>query len=87
MLFLNEEELSKEEREKLDDDEFGLPKERKFPLNDAEHVRKAIQFFYHAKDSKKEELAKNILDKAEEYDVKISDDSEVGKYIKENDLD
>jgi hypothetical protein len=86
MLFLNEEELSKEEREKLDDDQFGIPEKRKFPLHDEEHVRKAIQFFYHAKGKDKEILAKNIIKKADEYDINISDDSELGEYIEKNDL-
>jgi len=86
MLFLNEKELSKEEREKLDDDDFGLPEKRKYPIHDKTHIRSAIQMFKHCKEEDKEELAKNIKKEADENDINISKDSALGKYIEENDL-
>jgi len=52
--------LSAKDRKKLDTSQFGLPEKRKYPLNDEEHVRKAIQMFSYAKGKDKVILAKNI---------------------------
>ena len=38
-------ELSEKHRDKLDEDQFAFPKERKEPLNNASHVRNAIARF------------------------------------------
>lgn len=38
-------ELSEAQRDKLDEDQFAFPKERKEPLNNASHVRNAIARF------------------------------------------
>ena len=38
-------ELSEKQRDKLDEDQFAFPKERKEPLNNASHVRNAIARF------------------------------------------
>ena len=39
--------LPAKERNKLPDSAFGLPKERKFPLHDAKHVKLAVKMFGH----------------------------------------
>jgi len=38
-------ELNEAQRDRLDEDKFAFPKERKEPLNDADHVRNAMARF------------------------------------------
>ena len=57
---LNEEKLSTEDRNNLKEKTFGLPDERKFPLNDEKHVMSAIGYFRTCPKEKKAELARNI---------------------------
>lgn len=66
--------LSTEDRNKLDSKLFGLPKERKYPLNDEEHIRKAIQFFNFCPKTKRNELATNINKRIRDMDLKIEVD-------------
>ena len=63
--------LSTEERKDLKVDDFGLPNERKYPLTDEEHVRKAIQFFKYCPDVNRKELATNINKKLKKFDMKV----------------
>lgn len=63
--------LTSEQLKALPDDMFGLPKQRKYPMPDKEHVIKAIQFFRYCPDKDKPELAKNINKKAKEYGLKV----------------
>lgn len=70
-------------RNKLPDSEFGIPRLRKYPLNDEKHVRMAISMFSHCKDPKdKALLAKKIFAKVEELkmDVKIGKNTELYEY-------
>jgi len=75
--------LSSEHRNDLPDSEFGLPKERKFPLNDENHVRSAITFFKYAKPNQRRELAKNINLRLKKFDmsVNVSENNPFYKYI------
>lgn len=79
---INEATLTSKERNALSDKHFGLPKERKYPLTDKEHVTKAIQFFKFAPANKKSELANNINKRAKELgmSVKLGKDSLFRKY-------
>ena len=70
LLFLSES-LSAKDRKKLKDSDFGLPKQRKFPLHDKEHVKAAIKMFHFCKDKDKKELAGHILSTAKKYDIKV----------------
>ena len=63
--------LTAEQLKALPDSMFGLPKERKYPMPDEEHVRKAIQFFRYCEESKRSELAKNINRRAKELKMKL----------------
>jgi hypothetical protein len=77
-------ELSEKQRDKLDDDQFAFPKERKEPLNNASHVRNAIARFDQVKgvsDSERDEAWKRIKKAAKKYDVEVSETSwhELGK--------
>jgi hypothetical protein len=79
---LTESKLESEDRDTLPPSVFGLPEERKYPLNDELHVRKAIQFFNFCHPSKKSKLAKNINKQAIKFGmkIKISKSSSFYKY-------
>ena len=74
--------LSTEDRNGLEDDIFGLPKERKYPLNDETRIRKAIQFFKYCPHKDRNELATNINKRLRETGLKIqvSEDNPFYKY-------
>ena len=77
-------ELSEKQRDKLDDDQFAFPKERKEPLNNASHVRNAIARFDQVEgvsDHERDEAWKRIKKAAKKYDVEVSEKSwhELGK--------
>jgi len=63
--------LSTEDRKELKDSDFGLPKERAYPMTDATHVHAAEAYFRHASEKEKPELARNILKKAKEFGVDV----------------
>lgn len=68
-VILNEDALSKSEKESLEDYEFGIPEKRQYPLNDETRIRKAIQFFGYCKASYKNTLADNIIRRIIELDL------------------
>jgi hypothetical protein len=77
-------ELSEKQRDKLDDDQFAFPKERKEPLNNASHVRNAIARFDQVEgvsDSERDEAWKRIKKAADKYGVEVHEKSwhELGK--------
>lgn len=76
------ESLTVAQRNKIPTSKFGIPELRLFPLDTKKHVRSAVTLFHKADDKYKAELAKNILDAIEDFnlDIEISDDSELGKY-------
>ena len=63
---IQEAKLSTDDRNDLDDSQFGIPELRKYPLTDEKHVLQAVRFFNKAPDEYKEELAKNIVKRAKE---------------------
>lgn len=78
--------LTSKERKALSDEVFGLPKDRKYPLTDEAHVRKAIQYFKFCAPGKRNELSKNINARAKELnmELEISKDSTFYKYADKN---
>lgn len=64
--------LNTDERRDLENSDFGLPRQRAFPMPDAAHVRAAESYFRYAPDEDKTELARNILKKAQEFGVVIN---------------
>lgn len=73
-------------RSDLKDSEFGLPKLRKYPMPDKDHVLSAIKFFNYVSPENEKELAKNIKKKMKQYNVSsdhIGDKNRLKKYIKE----
>ena len=78
------ESLTKKERDKIPGEQFGLPKERKFPLDSKKHVLSAINLFGHCEESKRKELAHNILGAMDSYGMSrdiIGPKSKINNYI------
>lgn len=77
-------ELSDKQRDKLDEDQFAFPKERKEPLNNADHVRNAMARFDQVEgvsDSERDEAWKRIKRAADKYGIEVKEKSwrELGK--------
>ena len=71
--YLQESALTAKDRKNIPDEHFGLPSQRKFPLNDSKHVKYAIQMSGHVKDKKElKTLAENIARRAQELDMDIT---------------
>lgn len=75
--------LNSKERNELKDSDFGIPEKRKYPLIDADHVRSAISYFNKCEPKYRKTLAKNIKSKAKQFNVEISKDNPINKYLKE----
>lgn len=76
--------LSTKERNQLDETQFGLPDERKYPLIDKKHVQSAISYFFKCPEKDRHELAINIQKAAKKFGVEIGPDTEVAKYLNES---
>ncbi len=77
-------ELSEKQRDKLDENQFAFPKERKEPLNNASHVRNAIARFDQVEgvsEHERDEAWKRIKKAADKYGVEVHEKSwhELGK--------
>ena len=77
-------ELSEKQRDKLDEDQFAFPKERKEPLNNASHVRNAMARFNQVEgvsDDDREEAWGGIKRAAKKHGVEVNEKSwrELGK--------
>jgi cell division protein FtsX len=71
-------ELDQDDRDRLDDDKYAFPKERKEPLNNASHVRNAVARFNQVegvRDSERDDAWKRIEKAAKKYDVELSEKS------------
>lgn len=81
---LQEKALSSKERNKLDDSEFGIPEERKYPLNDEAHVRAAVKFFNKVEPKYEKSLARRIIKRIKELnlDIQVGEDNKLSKYYK-----
>lgn len=76
--------LSNEERNNLEDKTFGIPKLRKYPLNDKNHVISAIRYFNHVEREYEAELAKNIINAMKKYNIQssiIGDKNRLKEYL------
>ena len=68
--------LSTAEKDRLADNEFAFPGERKEPLTDAKHVRNAIARFDQVEgvsDAERDKAWKRILAAAKRFDVEVSE--------------
>ena len=73
-------------RSKLPTSAFGIPDQRKFPLDNEKHVRSAIKLFGHASTDKKKSLAHRIRSAAKKYNIDIADNTQVHKYLSESSI-
>jgi hypothetical protein len=74
----SDEGLSTAEKDRLADQEFAFPRERKEPLTDARHVRNAIARFDQVEgvsDAERDEAWQRILAAAKRYNVDVSEAS------------
>src|SRR6476620_10601693 len=76
--------MSTAEKNRLDEDKFAFPKERKEPLNDASHVRNAIARFDQVEgvsDSERDDAWARIKRAARKHGVEVHEKSwrELGK--------
>lgn len=76
--------LSEAKRSSLPDSVFGIPEDRKYPLDTKKHVKSAIKLFGHAEESKKKQLAKNIYTAAKKYGIDIPETTQCYKYLQES---
>ena len=76
--------LSSKERSSLDENQFGLPDERKYPLIDKKHVQSAISYFFKCPEKDRHELALNIQKAAKKFGVEIGEETQVAKYLNMN---
>ena len=86
MSSMYEESMTAKERNELEDDEFGIPELRKYPLHDKKHVEQAIKMFNHVEKKYEDELADNLLHAMEKYRIStdiVGDKNRLKKYIKE----
>lgn len=82
--FLTEAKLDSEARNKIDSKEFGLPLQRRYPLNDRSHVMAAIRMFNHVEPQYEKELAKNVIRKMKEYNISpdtVGKNNRLRKYL------
>ena len=71
-LSLNESSLLQEEtkRSQIPDNEFGIPQERKYPLDTESHVRSAVKMFNYVEPKYEEQLARAVIKKMKKFDIK-----------------
>ena len=84
--YMEEEAMTSKERNELEDDDFGIPELRKYPLHDKKHVEQAIKMFNHVEKKYESELADNLLDAMERYHIStdvVGEKNRLRKYIKE----
>ena len=77
-------ELDARDREELKDSQYAFPKERKEPLNDADHVRNAMARFDQVEgvsDDERDDAWKRIKKAADKFGVEVHEKSwrELGK--------
>ena len=83
LMMKQESTLLETKRSELPDSVFGIPEQRKFPLDSAKHVRSAIHLFGHAQEDKKKALAKRIKAAAKKYNISIPETTQCYKYLSE----
>ena len=75
-------EMSAAERNKLPDNVFGLPDERKYPLDTPAHVKSAIKFFNYVDPKDEERLARNIKKAIKRLNVSVKGVGEKNRFSK-----
>lgn len=81
---LTEAAMKAKERNALGNSEFGLPRLRKYPLNDRKHVAQAIRMFGHVKiEADRKTLATAIVKKYDEFKMttRVGKNNPLYKYV------
>ena len=81
---IQEKVLSIKERNKLQDEYFGIPELKKYPMPDKNHVLSAMRYFNKCPKGYEKVLAKNIIKKAKEFNIGINRASDYYKIANEN---
>jgi len=55
--------LTKEQRDKLPNSAFALPKTREFPINDEEHARKALQLMGERSEDEQRQIRQAVYNR------------------------
>lgn len=82
-----DEPIKHSDAEYTDEDLYGIPELKKFPMPDKKHVKSAIRFFNYVDPKFEQELAEAILEKAEEFgldlesDISVGDENRFKKYL------
>lgn len=76
--------LNEVARSELKNSQFGIPEDRKYPLDTKQHVQSAIKLFGHAEESKKHRLARRIATRARFYGIDIPETTQCYKYLHES---
>ena len=76
--------LNEDQRDRLGDDKFAFPKQRKAPIEDASHVRNALARFNQVEgvsDKERDEAFRRIKKAADKFGVEVNEKSwrELGK--------
>ena len=80
--------LEHSDTEDSDEDLYGVPELKKFPMPDKKHVKSAIRFFNYVDPKYEKELAEAIIEKANEFgldlesDITVGEDNRLKKYLK-----
>jgi len=81
--------LEHSDTEEDDEDLYGVPELKKFPMPDKKHVKSAIRFFNYVDPKYEKELAEAIIEKAKEFglvfdeDITVGEDNRFKKYLPE----
>ena len=75
--------LTQEQRDNFSEKTFGIPELRKYPLNDAQHVRSAVVMFNYVSPKYEAELARNIKRAMKKFNVQmnVSGQNRLSKYM------
>ena len=73
-----------------DEQKYGIPELKKYPMPDAKHVRSAIKFFNYVEPKYEKELANAILNRMQEYGMSfdnftVGEENRFSKYMPKDD--
>lgn len=77
--------LEETKRSELPNSVFGVPSQRKYPLDTEQHVRSAIKLFNYVQPEFEKELATNILKRMKDFnitDISVGEKNRFSKYYK-----
>ena len=83
--------LEHSDTEDSDEELYGIPEIKKYPMPDKKHVKSAIRFFNYVDPKYEKELAEAIIEKAKEFgldlkkDISVGDENMFKKYITADD--